>query len=263
MQQDYNRIKLTESIDRLWTRYGADFRRFALVGTVLVTLVFIVLALTTDEVHPVNPGLVLLLLTLLVSATFGFRAGLVAAVLSNVLVAFFFLRPLYTFAVEDPEELASLAVFSLASAIGSSLLQTFRVLADRAHYGQAQAEALLNLNRSIIGQPDPHAALEQIARQVVDSFAVYDAAVLMREDAGWRAIASAGSAAADRSPSTEASERASAAMNDGVIHRIESTSEVFVPLAHANRRLGVLRVTGPFGDTPFLCTRTTADGVCR
>lgn len=238
------------SLAQFWGGNGMGFRRTALIGTVIASLVFIALALTTETVHPSNPGLVLLLMTLLVSATFGFRAGMLTALVSNALLAFFFLQPLYEFWAEDPQELASLAFFTLASAVGSSLLQTYRNLADRAQYGRAQAEALLNLNRAVLAHPDAQDALHEVVMTLVSTFAVKDAAVITPSTNGWRVVTASGQEDADRLPFETEGWWAQQAMDRGVIQR-PNAELVLVPLANAGRVLGVMRVTGPFGETPF------------
>ena len=238
--------------------------------TALAAITMVGLSLATKRVHPLNPGLVLLILTLLVSAKFGFRAGLVAALVSNAVVIFFFLPPLFQFWADDPQELASLPLFLLASAIGSSLLETYKVLADQARKGQAQAEALLQLNRAIIGQTDPHDTLHELSDHLVKTFAARGASVVMKEGDQWTVLTSSGPPDSARGVSSGDAASVAAAMSTGSVQHVqrggssaavaasdaanahgEPSNVIFVPLSVGERRIGALRVDGPLGATPF------------
>jgi two-component system sensor histidine kinase KdpD len=89
-------------------------------------------------------------------------------------------------------------VFVLVSAVGSSLLATSRAHAEEAHKGRARAEALLQLNRVMIDQPDPRSALQALCRQLQAAFGLLGVAVLVRQADGWQVIASSDASAAAR-----------------------------------------------------------------
>src|SRR5262245_60810468 len=105
---------------------GDRFRQVALVITVFAAIGLVLLAAAGVEVRPLNAVLVFLLLTLLVSANFGVWAGLVAALLSNLALIYFFLDPVFEFWLYDPQHEAAMVVFLLVSTIGGSLLETSR-----------------------------------------------------------------------------------------------------------------------------------------
>ena len=80
----------------------------------------IALQLAGIYVSELNAVSVYLLLTLLVSTCFGFRAGIVAAA-SALIINFFFLEPIFGMRVSETQHLASVPVFFIVAAIGGTL----------------------------------------------------------------------------------------------------------------------------------------------
>ncbi len=243
-----------------------------LAGTALLTAL---LAPFRSDVGLLNEGLLFLLFTLLVSSTWGRRVGLLAAVLTNVALNFFFIEPLFRFAVEDERNIVGLAIFLLVSVIGSSLLATAREAAGQAQRRQAQTEVLLGLSRAMIGQTDPQAALGALCREVVAAFDAGGAAVLSRRDSEWRVLAHAGSESSGRPAEGDERFLADRAVAEGSFQGIGptglsgrrpprvirprssppgrggETSVALAPLKLAQETLGLLRLDGPVGPTPF------------
>ncbi len=242
-------------------RQGQRFRMAVLVGTATAATVLVVLAIVGVRVQPLNAVLVLLLLTLVVSANFGVRAGLLAAVLSNVALVYFFIDPVFKFWIYDPQHEVALLVFLLVSTIGGSLLESSRAHAEEAGRSQAHAEALLELNRAISGQADPEALLNIVCRQAVSALAATGAAILVNEAGRWSVVAFHGGRDADREPSqvefslagqgatTDESKRVDGGRNMAVAVQEDET---LVPLAVAGRNLGVLRIDSPTGGSEAL-----------
>ncbi len=167
----------------------ALFRKAALIGAGGLAVALVLLSAFGVTIRPLNAGLVFLLFTLGVSATFGLVAGLLVAVASNIVMSYFFLAPVHDWWVSDPQHMGALAVFVVVSAIGSSMLATARVHADEAEQGRAKAEALLQLNRVMIDQPDPFSAVQALCRQLQDAFGLLGVAVLVRQADAWTVLA--------------------------------------------------------------------------
>src|SRR5512146_2278593 len=167
----------------------AMFRKAALIGAGAIAVALVLLSTFGVAIRPLNAGLVFLLFTLSISATFGLVAGLLVAVASNIVMSYFFLAPVHDWWVSDPQHMGALAVFVVVSAIGSSMLATARVHADEAEKGRAKAEALLQLNRVMIDQPDPFSAVQALCRQLQDAFGLLGVAVLVRQADGWTVLA--------------------------------------------------------------------------
>jgi two-component system sensor histidine kinase KdpD len=252
--------------------------RVGVAASILGTAVLVAaMAPFHDEIGLLNEGLVFLLLTLALSATWGWRVGLFAALLTNIALNFFFTPPLHTFTVADPQNVFGLLVFLLVSVVGGSLLSRARGAADLARRRQAETEIILQLSRELIGRTDPSDALAALCDNVARAMGAPGAAVVSTIGAQWSVLASAGSDDAKRG--LDANERvlAERAVETGRLssrghtglggarrrrivtpaaggrgHVAEmSEGSAFVPLSVGDRQLGVLRLDGPISNPVF------------
>jgi two-component system sensor histidine kinase KdpD len=99
------------------------------IGTAVLTGV---MAPFQAKIGLLNEGLFYLLLTLLISATWGWQVGVFAAVLTNLSLNFFFIPPLHTFTVHQLQHIGALVVFLGVSLVGGSLLSRARASAESA-----------------------------------------------------------------------------------------------------------------------------------
>ena len=248
-----------------------------MAATVAGTAVLVgALAPFQHKIGLLNEGLLFLLLTLLVSSTWGWLVGLFAAVLCNLALNFFFVPPLHTFTVHHPANVFALFLFLLVSVVGGSLLSIARAAARQARRRQAETEVLLSLSRTMIGRTEPREALIALCQEVVQAFAARGAAVLSGADGSWTLLASAGADSSGRQPDAEERAMAGRAVAEGMSVMLGQTglstgrrprivrprvpmpraeepprSIAFVPLQVGGRTLGVLRLDGPIGETPF------------
>jgi two-component system sensor histidine kinase KdpD len=185
----------------------------AAAGTAALTAL---LAPFRDDVGLLNEGLLFLLLTVVISATWGRWPGVLAAVLSNLALNFFFVEPLYRFEVEGVRNAFGLAIFLIVSVLASSLLAAARDAAATARRRQGQTEALLDLSRAMIGQTEPRQALDALCSHALQTFAATGVAVLAQSDEGWEVISHAGIAEARRTPNQEERSMANRALQGGI-----------------------------------------------
>ena len=243
-----------------------------IAGTALLTSV---MAPIQSKIGLLNEGPIFLLLTLLISATWGWQVGLFAAVSTNLALNFFFVLPLHTFTVQHPQNVLGLVVFLFVSVVGGTLLSRARAAADAAQRRQAETAVVLGLTREMIGRSDPKDALSTLCETVVRAFRAPGASVLSPSNGGWIVLASAGESAARRMPDRTEGVMAKRAVESGALTWLghvalgparrprivrpgprrdvaEATAGVaFVALRVGERALGVLRLDGPIGDTPF------------
>ena len=248
------------------------FRKAALVGAGAIALALVLLSTIGVAIRPLNAGLVFLLFTLSISATFGLVSGLLTAVASNIVMSYFFLAPVHDWWVSDPQHVGALAVFVVVSAIGSSMLATARVHADEAEKGRAKAEALLQLNRVMIDQPDPFSAVQALCRQLQDAFGLLGVAVLVRQADTWTVLA-ASDDLAGRAPTREEAMLAESAAERGPLtsdadpgsgasrrvrkvpppqtraRGVPASRTSMLPLFMSDAMLGALRLDSPDGAT--------------
>jgi two-component system sensor histidine kinase KdpD len=230
-----------------------------------------------DEIGLLNEGLVLLILTLGVSATWGWRVGLFAALLTNVALNFFFIPPLHQLTVQEPQNVVGLLAFLFVSILGGSLLSRARTAAELAQRREAETNIMLQLSRDLIGRTDPTDALTALCDNVVRALGAPGAAVLSRVGDQWTVLASTGGVEAARSVDTNErviAERAVASRSvasrghtgigsarprrivmpsSGGKTRVTEMTEgtAFAPLSVGERELGVLRLDGPISNPVF------------
>lgn len=248
--------------------------RAGVAATVIgTTLAVSSMAPFEDEIGLLNEGLVLLLLTLAVSATWGWRVGVFSAVVANISLNFFFVPPLHTFTVQDPQNVFALLVFLLVSVVGGSLLSRAREAAELARRSQTETEIILQLSRDLIGRTDPTDALTALCENVVRAMGAPGAAVLSRASEGWAVLASTGHQDSARNvdpgerviaerafESGRVTSRGHTGMGSARARRIVmptghvsdmTAGTSFAPLTVGERNLGVLRLDGPISNPVF------------
>ncbi len=132
--------------------------------------------------------MVFLLGVVVVSMRFGYGPSLVAAVLSVVSFEFFFIPPLFSFAVSDLRHIVTFAVMFFVAFVISHLTKRIQDQADAAHRRERNTASLYALSREIGLADSREALLESAARHVRDVFAAKVAVFLPRHDEGIEAF---------------------------------------------------------------------------
>jgi two-component system sensor histidine kinase KdpD len=101
-------------------------------------------------VNPTTVALTLVLYVLVVAAQLRLRYAVVASIVATACYNFFFLPPVGTFTVADPQNWLTLFAFLITSVIGSRLSQTARQEADQARNRQREVEVLFSLSREFL-----------------------------------------------------------------------------------------------------------------
>ncbi|MGI4827361.1 MAG: sensor histidine kinase [Janthinobacterium lividum] len=102
------------------------------------------------HVNSTTVALSLLLLILLLAAEWGLRYALVISVLATASYNFFFLPPIGTFTIEDPQNWLALFAFLSTAIIASRLSQRARDEASEARKRQREVEILFRLSRELL-----------------------------------------------------------------------------------------------------------------
>ncbi len=111
-----------------------------------------------------------LLGVVIVSMRFGYGPSLLAAVLSVVSFEFFFIPPLFSFAVSDLRHIVTFAVMFTVAFVVSHLTKRIRDQADAARRRESYTASLYALSREIGLADSREALLESAARHVRDVF---------------------------------------------------------------------------------------------
>ena len=114
--------------------------------------------------------MVFLLGVVIVSMRFGYGPSLLAAVLSVVCFEFFFIPPLFSFAVSDLRHIVTFAVMFTVALVVSHLTKRIRDQADAARRRESNTASLYALSREIGITDSREALLESAARHVREVF---------------------------------------------------------------------------------------------
>ena len=96
-----------------------------------------------------NVALVYLIPVLAAASRYGWRTGIFTGIVSSLAYNFFFLPPIYTFTIEDPENLLTVLVFIAVAIVTSRLAARVRVQADLAERRSGQNAALASFARML------------------------------------------------------------------------------------------------------------------
>ena len=122
--------------------------------------------------NPTTVALTLLLLILFVAANWGLRYAISTSIAATVCYNYFFLPPVDTFTVSDPQNLLALIVFLITSVFASRLSDRIRAESREARARQAELEVLYRLSRALLQSDE----LAQLTNAI-------PAAILMATDA--------------------------------------------------------------------------------
>ena len=98
-----------------------------------------------------NVGLVFLIAVLASAVRYGLWPSLFACIVAVLAFNFFFLPPLYTFTITDPENVVVLVTFAIVAVIASNLTARVRAQAIVAHERAAVTDSLYQFSRKLAG----------------------------------------------------------------------------------------------------------------
>lgn len=142
---------------RRWAGWGV-----AVFGTAALTLLLANARGVFDE----GSRFLLYQVVVLVAAALGGAApALVAALLSTTTLNWYFTPPLYTWTIDEPENVLALFVFSVVGVLVGLLVTAFAQRSADARRARAEAEALARIAAGMVADEDPlPAMLERIRR---------------------------------------------------------------------------------------------------
>jgi two-component system sensor histidine kinase KdpD len=139
--------------------------------------------------HWLGPASILmtyLLGVFLVASRYGRGASIVASLLSAPAFAFYFARPIFSFAIQDLENIIGLTVMIVVANVTGTLLEKSKLQAELARQRESRASALYCLSRDLSVAQD-HGEVARIAvKHIQDEFGVLS--VLLIVDAENRLI---------------------------------------------------------------------------
>lgn len=142
-------------------------------GSLLSMLIIAGIAFLYRQVIPANQttvALSFLLAILAVSAVWGMAVSVFMSVAAVLTFNYFFLPPVGTFTIADPQNWVALAAFLFTSIMGSQLSARIRKEADEAHGRRREIERLYKFSQKLLGEGNVIQLMNAIPNYIVESF---------------------------------------------------------------------------------------------
>ena len=131
------------------------------------------------HVNQTTVALSFLLAILAVSAVWGMAVSVAMSLVAVVAFNYFFLPPVGTLTIADPQNWVALFAFLVSSIMGSQLSSRIRTEADEAHHRRREVERLYQFSRKLLGEGNVIQLMNAIPDYVVQSFEVGAAALFL------------------------------------------------------------------------------------
>ncbi len=125
-------------------------------------------------------GFAFLLAVLVVSAAWGLRCAIFLSVVATLAYNFFFLPPIGTFTIADPQNWIALFTFLLTAVIASQLSERARRETDNANSRRRELEQLYAFSQQMLTADNVLGLINTIPVKVVDIFGATFAGMILR-----------------------------------------------------------------------------------
>lgn len=129
------------------------------------------------QVNPTTVALTFLVVVLLTSAFWGFRIALFAAFAATALFNFFFLPPIGTFTIADPQNWIALVTFLITAMVASNLAERARREAQVALGRRQEVERLYALSQQLLTFDNAAQLYNRVPDHVAQTFGATGAAL--------------------------------------------------------------------------------------
>ena len=219
---------MTKNLPIAFARYAA-----ALAAVLVITYFY-------DHTHRFNATTIAftyLLAILGVSALWGLAVSVFMSLAATLTYNYFFLPPVHTFSIADPQNWVALITFLATSVLASDLSTRARNQAAEANRRRHEIERLYRFSQRLLSAGNPIELLNAIPRLIVESFEVGAAALFLSDKQKvYRSGINLPQLDADYLKAVVAREE---------IQIDEERSVCFAPLRIGTRILGSMGISGP------------------
>ncbi len=124
------------------------------------------------HVNQTTVALMFLVMVLLTSAYWGLRYALAMAVIATAAFNFFFLPPMGTFTIADPQNWVALFAFLVTALVASNLAERVRREAEGAKQRRREVERLYGLSQRLLASDNALELLNALPKYVQETFSV-------------------------------------------------------------------------------------------
>jgi two-component system sensor histidine kinase KdpD len=212
-------------------------------------------------VNPTTVGFALLLIVLATATRGPLWVAVTAAIASTFLFNFFFMHPVGTLSIADPQNWVALLAFLTAALIASNLSAAAQARAREAIARRNEVTRLFDLTRDVLLTTETAGAIDTLARHVARRFELARVAVCLPSDQQWRIYQGGDQPiAVDTSRLNDALARARGALEfdahrrtyGGQVQLDDGRGGVVIPLRHGTKAVGLLAAEAPALDAGTL-----------
>jgi two-component system sensor histidine kinase KdpD len=145
----------------------------------LATIVLLVLAYRRLPVNPTTVALTFLLVVLLLASRWGLAIATTTAIVATLAFNYFFLPPVHTFTITDPQNWIALLAFLASAIVASRLAERARREALNATRRRKEVERLYSLSQQLLATDNVMELLNSIPHYVRDAFGLKAAAMFL------------------------------------------------------------------------------------
>jgi len=133
------------------------------------------------HVNPTTVALMFLVVVLLISAYWGLRYAVALALAATAVFNYYFLPPIRTFTIADPQNWIALFAFLITALVASNLAERARREAERAQQRRREVDRLYGLSQRLLASENVLELLNALPKYVQETFSVSSVAVVAAE----------------------------------------------------------------------------------
>ena len=190
------------------------------VASIAVAVVTLVLGQWLRVSNAAIVSTTYLMVVLLVAATSRLRVAVMTSIAAMLCLNFFFLPPVGTFTIADPQNWVALFAFLAVSLVASNLSAVARARADEALGRRNELARLFDLSRDVLQMTESREALSVLARSIARRFDLEFVAIAVPREGDWDVYEPG--ASVDRHRQTRTGERVRCGPGDARVRRLRS-----------------------------------------
>src|SRR5581483_2634737 len=195
------------------------------------------------HVNPTTVAMTFLVAVLVIAAAWGLKYSVYTSLIATACL-FFFLPPVRTWTISDPQNWVALGVFLITAIIGSKLSDKARRQALAAENRRREVERLYAFSQQLLIKENIFELLNDLPVKIVDEFAISAAAIFVasRQKVYYSDVGAHNLLSADELKAVSARAEPSSDAERGV---------ALIPLRVGVRAVGSLGVVGAISDEPL------------
>src|SRR5271157_2946681 len=146
------------------------------MGTIAIV---VILYRRLPDVNPTTVALTFLLVVLLVASKWGLTIAITTAVVATLAFNYYFLPPIGTFTIADPQNWIALLAFLISAIVASRLSERARRETLNATRRRKEVERLYSLSQQLLATENVMGLLNSIPQYVCDAFSLTAAAMYL------------------------------------------------------------------------------------